>query len=227
MKTSRILTVLLGMIALSVGLSAKDFVGKIRFKTTEEDQTTFMNYFVKEGLVRVEIEGGPKGTFIAIVNLPKREMIMLMVDKKMYMVNKLPEPKKPEQTTPAQSEYVRTGETEKILGYRCEKILIKGKDSTTEYWGTGGLGTFMTVGNRGTRGGAATQSAGDAILAELGLFPLRTVQLNKAGKETKRTEAELIEAHSLPDSTFAPPDDFKKFEMPSLRGLNPFGKKDN
>ena len=229
MKTSRILTLIIGILALAAGLSARDFEGKIRFKTTEKDQPTFMNYFLKEGFIRVEIEGGPKGTFVGIINLANREMIMLMVEQKMYMVNKLPEPKKQEQTTaPAQAEYVRTGETETILGYRCEKILIKGKDSTTESWGTRGIGTFMSVGNRGPRSGPAAQNAGETILADLGLFPLRTVHLNKAGKETKRTEAESVEAQSLPDSTFAPPDDFKQFEMPSipgLSGLNPFGEK--
>ena len=229
MKTSRILTLIIGILALAAGLSARDFEGKIRLKTTEKEQTTFMNYFLKEGFIRVEIEGGPKGTFVGIINLAKREMIMLMIDQKMYMVNKLPEPKKQEQTTAqAQAEYVRTGETETILGYRCEKILIKGRDSTTESWGTRGLGTFMSVGNHGPKSGPAAQNAGETILAELGLFPLRTVHLNKAGKETKRTEAESIEAQSLPDSTFAPPDDFKKFEMPSIPGLggmSPFGGK--
>ena len=88
----------------------------------------------------------------------------------------------------------------------------------------------MSMGNRGPMGGNAPRSGWEAALAENGFFPLRTVMHNKAGKETMRMEAVSVEPQSLPDSSFVPPADFKKFEMPSipgLKGLNPFGGKDN
>jgi Domain of unknown function (DUF4412) len=189
-----------------------------------------MNYFLKDGRMRVEIEAGPKGTVVSIFDPTKMEMTVLMTEQKMYMTHKF-DPKKLEETAAkTQPEFVRTGETETILGYRCEKIVIKSKDFTTEAWGAEGLGTFMSMGNRGPMGGNAPRSGWEAALAENGFFPLRTVMHNKAGKETMRMEAVSVEPQSLPDSSFVPPADFKKFEMPSipgLKGLTPFGGKDN
>jgi Domain of unknown function (DUF4412) len=229
MKTPRIPTLLIGLLALSVGLSAKDFEGKVRLKTTVANgQETLTDYFLKGGFMRVETEAGPKGTTVSIFDSTKREITVLMPDKKMYMVNKLPDPKKLEEAAAkTQVEFVRTGETEKILGYRCEKVLITSKDSSTEAWGAEGMGTFMSLVGRGPMGGPASKSAWEDALAEHGFFPLRSVRRNKAGKEISRTEAVSVEPQSVPASSFAPPEDYKKFEMPSLRGLNPFGKKDD
>jgi hypothetical protein len=158
-------------------------------------------------------------------------MITLMIEQKMYMVIKLPEAKKVEQAAAqAQPEFVRTGETETILGYRCEKIIIKTKDNTTEAWCAEGLGTFMNAGNRGPMGGSAPTSSWEAALAEHGSFPLRSVTRNKSGKEVVRMEAVSIEQQSLAASLFVVPADFKKFEMPSipgLRGLLPGGENQN
>lgn len=232
MKTSRILTLMIGMLALSAGLSAKDFEGKVRLKmTTQNGQSMFMNYLLKDGRMRVEMEVGRGGTFASIFDPAKQEMVMLMPDQKMYMVHKLTDPKKLEQTTAqAPVEFVRTGETETILGYRCEKILVKAKDSITEVWGAEGMGTFMGMSNRGPMGGSAPRSGWEAALAEHGFFPLRLVSRNQEGKEVMRMEAVSVESQSLPAEAFAVPADFKRFEMPSIPGLggmNPLGGKQN
>jgi hypothetical protein len=233
MKTSRIITLIISVLAVSVGLSAKDFEGKIRLKmTVENGKEMFMNYFLKDGFARIEFEAGKGGAYITLFDPAKPgEIITLMPDQKMYMVTKLFDPKKVEQAAAqAQPEYVRTGETEKILGYRCEKVVVTMKDIATEAWGAEGLGTFMAMGKGGATNSSAPKSSWETALAEHGFFPLRSVSRNKAGKEITRLEAQSVESQSLDASFFAVPADYKKFEMPSfpgLKGLNPFGKKEN
>jgi hypothetical protein len=208
MKTSRIITLIISVLAVSVGLSAKDFEGKIRLKmTVENGKEMFMNYFLRDGFARIEIEAGKGGAFITLFDPAKPgEIITLMPDQKMYMV------------------------TKKILGYRCEKVVVTMKDIATEAWGAEGLGTFMAMGKGGATNSSAPKSSWETALAEHGFFPLRSVSRNKAGKEITRLEAQSVESQSLDASFFAVPADYKKFEMPSfpgLKGLNPFGKKEN
>jgi hypothetical protein len=73
-------------------------------------------------------------------------------------------------------------------------------------------------------GRSAPKSAWEAALAEHGYFPLRVVNRDKNGKEIKRLEAVSVEPQSLSASIFAPPSDYRKFEMPSIPGLGGFGR---
>lgn len=236
MKTIRYLISVLSMFALAAGLSAKDFEGMIRLKMTMLDKsarrsngdgTMFMNYYAKGGLVRVDMEVAEGKVFSSIIDPVKRETTMLMTEQKMYMVHQMPpaqDPKAP--ASPSKdTEFIRTGETETILGYKCEKIIVKSKDSEAEIWGAEGLGMFQSMGNRGPMGRPAPKSAWETAMAEHGFFPLRMVAHDKSGKEQMRMEAVAIDPKSLDDSLFVPPADFEKIEMPGFGGMNPFGKK--
>jgi Domain of unknown function (DUF4412) len=144
----------------------------------------------------------------------------------MYMVMTLPESQKTGgPAAPSQDvQVIRTGETETILGYKCEKILVKSKDGEAEIWGAQGLGTFHGMGSRSPMGRPAPKSAWESALAEHEIFPLRMLSRDKSGKEQMRLEAVSIDPQPLPDSAFAPPPDFRKFEMPSIPGLSGFGR---
>ena len=239
MKTLRSLILWLGLLALAAGLCAKDFEGKIRFKMTPPgapaktaggDSSIYMNYCLKAGLVRMDTEPAPGKVMSMIVDTVKQEMTILMPEQKMYMVRKMSAPQNTAGTaTPVNDvDFVRTGETTAILGYKCEKILIKGKEGETEVWAAEGLGAFQGMGNRNPMGRQAPKSAWEAALAQHGFFPLRTVTRDKSGKELMRLEAVSIDPQSLADSVFAPPADYQKIEMPSIPGLggmNPFGRK--
>jgi Domain of unknown function (DUF4412) len=234
MKKLRFLTVLLGMLVLAAGLGARDFEGTIRFKTTSQDRSTkgsadnasFTNFCVKGALMRVDVEASSGQQFSSIIDSVNRQVITLMPQQKMYMTMALPEPQKTAgAATPAKdAEVVRTGETETILGYRCEKVIVKSKDGETEIWGAKGFGAFHAMGDRNPKGRPAPISAWETALADLGLFPLRRVNRDKSGKEVKRMEVVSIDAQSLPDAAFAPPADYRKFEMPSIPGLSGFGR---
>lgn len=52
------------------------------------------------------------------------------------------------------------------------------------------------------------------------MFPLRVVSTDKGSKETFRMEATEVKKESLPDSLFAPPADYQKFDMGGMmRGM--------
>jgi hypothetical protein len=248
MKTLRYLTGLLGVLVLAAGLCAKDFEGKIRFKMTVQDEPAkksikmtgqdepakrstgnapaFMDYYLKGGLMRADLDAGNGQIFGSIIDPAKREMTILMGAQKMYMVKAMPEPQKTDGVAaPSKdAEFVRTGETETILGYRCEKILVKNKQGEAEIWAAEGFGTFHGMGGGNPMGRSAPKSAWEAALAEHGYFPLRVVNRDKNGKEIKRLEAVSVEPQSLSASIFAPPSDYRKFEMPSIPGLGGFGR---
>ena len=220
------------MLAVTAGFSASTFEGKIRLKTTGQerpsrrsggDSSMIATYFFKGGLLRMENEAdGGKVMAAMIVDPAKREMTILMIEQKRYMVRQMPATQPATGTAAPGSdvEFVRTGETETILGYKCEKILVKNKNGESEIWGAEGLGTFQSMGGGNPMGRPAPKSAWEASLAEHGFFPLRMVHKDKSGKEVMRMEAVSVDKQSLPDSTFEPPVDFKKFEMPSIPGLN-------
>lgn len=234
MKIIRFHILLLGTLVLAAGLCAKDFEGTIRMKMTSSerpsrrshgDGSMFMNQSVKGGLMRIDTEIEPGKEAGMIIDMAKRETILLMPEQRMYMVMKIPEPKKSDATgaAPSDVEIIRTGETDIILGYKCTKIIVKAKNSDTEAWSAEGLGTFHGMGGSGPMGRPAPKSAWETALAEHGAFPLRMVSRDKSGKVLMQMEVVSITPQSLPDSLFVPPADYQKFEMPSIPGFGGMG----
>jgi len=118
----------------------------------------------------------------------------------------------------------KTGETEKILGYLATKFLSTHDGTTTELWLAEGLGTFFAPSSAnnpmgGGRGSGPAPQGWERALAGKELFPLRVVGKNKSGKETFRMETTSIEKHSLPDTLFAPPAGYQKFDMGGMGGM--------
>jgi hypothetical protein len=179
--------------------------------------------------MRVDMDAGQGKVFASIIDTAKREVTILMPDQNMYMVRKMPEPQKTVGAAGAAGdvEFVRTGETDTILGYKCEKIIVKSRNQEAEIWGAEGLGSFQSMGGGNPMGRPAPKSAWESALAEHGFFPLRMVSKDKSGKEQMRMEAVAIDPKSPDDSLFVPPEGFQKFEMPDFGGMSPFGRKEN
>lgn len=236
MKTLRYPTLLFGLCVLTGSLGAKDFEGHIRMKMTPEhmsarnaagDGSMFMDYYLKGGLIRIDMNTGNGQVFSSIMDSAKREMTMLMPAQKMYMVRQLPEAPQPGGTGGPASDvqFVRTGKTETILGYKCEEIIVKSKNGDADIWGAEGLGTFQGMVGHGPMGGGAPKNAWEAALAKHGFFPLRMVSHDKSGNEQMRMEAVSIDPQPPADSLFVPPADFRKIEIPGFGGMNPMGRK--
>ena len=198
-----------------------------------KDKEQVVEYAMKEGLVRMEPRMEEAGGGAMIFNWAQQEMIILMPEQMMYMT--MPLRSATEQTagqTPGHEAKVeKTGKTETILGYLCEQYLTTDRGETVEMWVTDKLGNFMGVSTGGgpmggMMGGGRRQSSGSgweqAIKGKQGFFPLRVISRDAKGKETFRLEARKVEPGPLPDSLFAPPEGFQKFQMPDMGGMNPF-----
>jgi hypothetical protein len=211
-------------------LSAKDFEGTVRMKITDgRSKAMPLEYSIKGGLLRTDIQAEEGMTMTAIMDFAKDEMIMLMPGQPMYMVM-------PIKSTAAQAsghtgeepELVNTGETETILGYPCTKYLAKSKEAVTEIWATEEIGAFMGLGSAmsSPMGGKAAPQSWEKSLVGKNFFPLRVV--SGAGSRQKfRMDVTAIEPKSLPASFFAPPAGYQKFDMGGMmKGLggNPFGR---
>ena len=214
-------------LALPCALSADPFEGKVSMKittsNTSKDGPQSIDYIMKEGFMRIEIATA-KGQMSMIMDLKNRQMIMLMPQQQMYMVQNLPQPPAadPNATAAAKqlgSDVQVTTEKETILGYECTKIVSTSPQGSAEVWVTEQLGSFMGL-SPGAGGGPgrkpmATQ-AWESALKGKGYFPMRVVSNNAKG--TFRLDVTAVQKESEPDSEFAPPAGWRKFDIGSMMG---------
>lgn len=215
--------------ALTVLSHATAFEGRVTLAISGgKGRTMPITYSMKGTLVRMDIEA--EGHAMAsIINLGKKEMLMLMPGQQMYMVMPMQDAvgNAVNDAELKQHNIEKTGRTDTILGYKCEEYVSKDRSTTTEIWIAEGLGTFMGLGggNPMMGGGRGRSSAGweKAFKGKPG-FPMRVVTRDAKSAETFKMEVTKIEPGAVPDSQFQPPAGFQKFPMPGLGGLNPFGK---
>ncbi len=236
MKTLRLFPLLAALMVAPQLFSADTFEGRITLNMKSgREKAVIVDYAMKEGLVRMEPKVEESGSAAIIFNWGRQEMIMLMPEQSMFMVMPMKA-----MTAPAgqpagdhTQKVEKTGKTETILGYLCEQYLTQDGKETVEMWVTDKLGMFMGLSGGGGmmggmmgggHGGRQSSPSGweQAIKGKQGFFPLRVIGRNTGGKETFRMDTTKIEPGPLPDSLFAPPDGFQKFEMPNFGGMNPF-----
>ena len=224
------LTLLLaGVLFAPAASAAPGFEGKVSFKIDSgKNDSMTMVYSIKPGLTRMDTQAGKDGSGAIIINSAKEEIVILMAEQQMYMVQPAPKPKTDAASAPAPAgSFEKTGVTEKIAGYVAEKYLVKSKDFNGEIWLTDQLGAFLSLGEAdgpgpGFGGGKSPASGWEAALAGKDLFPLRVLSSKTKGKDAFRMEATSIEKKSVPDSDFAPPAGWQKFDMGAMmRGMVP------
>jgi hypothetical protein len=220
------------MLAASVGFAADAFEGKISLNmTADRGGTVTMNYAIKGQKIRNEMTAQGH-QMVSILDLAKQEMLMVMPDQGMYMVMPIKQPMEAAAGKAGDfgGDVEVTGKTETILGYKCHQILVKDKGAVTEVWAAEGLAAFTGLdqagggspmaGMFGGGGGKPPAAAKwEQVLKSKGGFPLRVIARDAAGKQTMKMEATKVEPGSLPDSLFAPPAGFQKFDMPNMGGM--------
>ncbi|HEY4248032.1 MAG TPA: DUF4412 domain-containing protein [Lacunisphaera sp.] len=222
------------MLVASHVFAAGAFEGKVTLTMTgEKGKPVDLNYSMKGERFRIDMNASGQ-EMSTIMDLPKREMIILMSGRNMYMVMPLRQPAEQamqqHEGEAANVDINRTGKTETILGYKTEQLLITDKDNgtVTELWMAPDLGTFMGLGDSGgSPFGGHKPSANaakweEALKGSKGGFPLRVITHDAKSKQTFKMEATKIEPGPLPESSFVPPAGYQKFEMPNLGGMNPF-----
>jgi hypothetical protein len=185
-----------------------------------------LNLSLKDGNMRTDIETS-RGTMSAIMDMKNQQMIILMPQQRMYMIQPMNQP------SAAQGQYqqyqgqaqaagntptlVQTGEKETILGYECTKYTATNDKGTAEIWVTDQLGTFIGLFHGGAPGRPSQPPPDwENALKGKAFFPMRVVGTNDKG--TFKMEVTAINKTSLPDSLFAPPEGWQKFDLGSIMG---------
>ncbi|MCF7689322.1 MAG: DUF4412 domain-containing protein [Cephaloticoccus sp.] len=226
MKTISRLLLLTTTLFLTSIVQAKNFEGTVQMQITGSDGGPHnLTYSIKNSHVRTDIQVSAGQSATAIMDLDKDEMIILMPGQPMYMTMAIKATvEKATGQKADESALENTGITTKILGYDCTKYLAKTKDGVIEIWATDQLGMFMGLGNM--MGGKKAKSGWEQAITGKNFFPLRVVSAAK-GANKFSLETTAIEPKSLPDSSFAPPPGYQKFDlggmMQGMGGANPFG----
>jgi hypothetical protein len=227
----KLIPVLVPLCALLLpsALKADSFEGKVTMKITaagsKDNGSQSIDYSIKEGLMRMDMTTAKGGGGAMIMDFKNHQMLILMAQQKMYMVQTLPDPAAQKAAAekagvsapakPSDTKLVNTGETETILGYPCTKYLITTSKGTAAIWATNELGVFGGLFQGGRRSQAPQEW--EAAVKGGGFFPMRVVS-SEGGTEKFRLEVTAVQKESLPDSLFAAPDGWRKFDLSGIMG---------
>ncbi len=209
-------------------LAAETFEGTVTMSMTSssKDAPQSMNFSIKEGYMRMDM-GTSRGAVSSIMDFKNQQMIMLIPQQRMYMVQPIPQPgaqgQNPGGGAPPASgsphgTLQETGVKETILGYECTKYVATGPEGSSEIWVTDQLGAFAGLFHGGGPGRRPQGPQGwESAISGKNFFPMRVVTTAN-GKGTFKLEVTAVEKTSLPDSLFAPPAGWTKFDMGAMMG---------
>ena len=197
--------VLTAVLAFPV-FAQKSFEGKIAYKiTTENSQTPQkMNYYLKDGKVRMEISQMP-GYMLVIDSV----LTVVMPMQKMYMqmdMKNNPNVK----TSPVEGlkgKPKATGNKKTILGYECEEYILEDSSGTVKVWGTEEFTNFP-----GFDGSGKDEFA--ELMGKENFFPMLIETENNGAKI--KVEVTEIKKEKLNDKLFQTPEGYKKVDMPGM-----------
>jgi len=164
-----------------------------------------IKYYVRNGVLRMEMEGKEGGKGYTITDPRKQVTYMVVPDQRMYMEMPV-DPKAAERIRKSEPIITRTGRTETIAGHKCEHWIIKAEAEESDVCVAKGLGKFFGMG-----GGRQWEPA---WISKLGpdFFPLRYA---KVGQSQATLEVTRIDKRSLDASLFQPPAGFRKMAIPT------------
>ncbi|KXU36846.1 hypothetical protein AXK11_03380 [Cephaloticoccus primus] len=196
--------------------AAKQFEGKATVRLTHDQVGTHvLNYSVKGSRLHTEFQISETAQATAIVDLVKDEVFVLLPGQPLYVSMSLENSAEfALGQSVEQISITKTREHQKILGYRCAKYLVQNQDDRFEVWATEQLGSFMGLGLP-PDAEAKFHPEWIAALVGKGFFPLR-VQSLPGSKNTLTIETLSVEPGEQPDTLFAPPAGYRKFQMGGL-----------
>jgi hypothetical protein len=227
-KLSKLFFLMFFLTSVNFLYSQTSFEGEIKFKVSHDENGMTMDYFIKDGKLRMEMGGEAKGTcFIhsngkSLILMPEQKMYMDLdnsVFKKMQEMMKKNVDKAKEENSDKDFniENYKTGETKSILGYKCEQWVFNdkegGTDSKVEAWITDQLGNFMMMESPMGQGFSPGWSN---TFKNKGMFPLLVITKDTDGKETSRFEATEIDKKSLSNDLFEVPSGYSEMKIPGM-----------
>lgn len=200
----------LALLGCSKGSRLGGFEGAITMHTTSGSATSDMVVEVKKDRLRFDTKS-PQGDVVHGVFDPATNKITVYLDSaKSYMDLDFTTPAAQTNTNPDTSAVVKSGKHETVAGYDCEDWTVNdpsGKKS--EVCIAQGLAFFDLSSLKG--GGGASSPLARQFREEKS-FPLRSIELDAAGKELSRMEVTKIEPKSIDDADFQPPVGYTKVE---------------
>ncbi len=117
---------------------------------------------------------------------------------------------------PSKPHIKRTGKSKRILGYPCDQLFLRNDDAQTEYWGTKNLSALAASIARafGSDPGEPNGGMYDE-LARMGYYPM-IVRTKLEGRLVESSEVTKINLHSLSDSLFVVPSEYRKELAPEM-----------
>jgi hypothetical protein len=227
----------LALVTFTAVSAADSFEGRVRMDMTsgKKKEKMAIEYVMKNGKMRMEPQmdekHGGNGAMGIIMDLPAREMIILMdmQGQKMFMRRPIPQPSA-EQTAKAKEGHamsapVATGRTEMIAGYEAKEYRTTGeKGEVIELWLASGLGPFMSFSGGNPMGGRSAPPPGwENFTRDGNYFPMRVVTHDAGGAETARMEVTKVDKSPVSDSLFST-EGYSEFSIPGMGagGFNPF-----
>lgn len=204
-----------------------DFEGKIKFKISNDGEQMFLDYFIKDSNLRMEMGDDAKAIFIKT----EEKSYILMPEEKMYMdldnslfskiqdmVGMEEEEDGDEDIEAVDMENFKTGKTKDILGYECHQWIFTSDedDEEVEAWVTSELGNFVLM---QSPMGAGYSPGWSTSINDNGFFPMLVITHDEDGKENSRFEATEVKKESLSNNLFTFPSDYSEMKIPGMKGL--------
>jgi len=189
---------------------AQAFEGVIEFTKTSGPVVTNYKYYVKGDHVRIE-ELSSRGEIqgVMLVDTRDRTVTAVSLDRKLYM--DVPNTRLPKDV---EAQVEKTREMREMLGYKCEKWLVKSpsEDRQMTYWVAADEFNFfiplLETLNRKDEQAVFFLKIPDAG----GVFPMLGVEQKLDGAEVSRLEVTKVTKGAQQASLFEVPGDYNRFE---------------
>ena len=194
------------------------FEGIVKIKMTGDSESFFMDYFIKDDNVRMEINEEEKVVFI---KSGEKSLILMLEDKTFMdlnnpMFSQMPGMSNMKDDDNSSETFdinkYKTGKTQDLLGFECEQWIIKDdeEDAEVEAWVTDELGNFMMM--ISPMGGSASPGWSSSFKNK-GFFPMLVITKDEDGEETSKFEVVNVDQKSLNTDLFSAPPDFEELKI--------------
>ena len=206
MKKIKTSFILIFFLLAGLNYAQGTFEGKIKIEVEADGEKQIIDYLVKDLRFRMET---PEAKGAMVYDSHVQKMYIIMDEQQAYMENfMLPEIDK------STGSYTKTGETQNILGYTCEKFLFQQDDKKGEAWMTKEIGEVILFGD--LRQQQLNIQNWKSEVLDAGYFPLQVTKIDNDGEVSSTFKVTEVVPQQLDADLFVPPSSYKKFEMPGM-----------
>lgn len=216
-----ILALFIFLLQSMLAFAQSPFEGTIKFKISNDDDVNYLDYYMKDKNLRIEMGENAEAVFVkqgdkSLILMPEEKMYM---DLNNSMFKNIPGMSGMEEENETEKEFdidkYKTGKVMSILGYECHQWLFKddGDDDEVEAWVTSELGNFLLM--QGPMGGGYSPGWGSSV-KNSGFFPMLVITRDSNGEETSRFEATEVDERSLSDGLFKAPSNYSEMKIPGM-----------